>query len=99
MKARRTVDKKFQERIRDEVKKEFEKQSNDMTCRNFKLICVALNQTFGFGKDRLMRLIQAVEDIGREREQDEVFWSHIDQFVIGQLGLAFKEEDYEKMDG
>lgn len=43
MKARRTIDKKMQERIREEVKEEFQKQSNNMTRRVFKLFCVALH--------------------------------------------------------
>lgn len=98
MKARRTVDKKMQERIRNEVKEEFTRQSNNMTRRHFKLFCVALNQEFGFGKDRLMRLIGKVEEIGTEREQDEVFWSHIDRYVK-HLGLDFPDEDYDRMDG
>ena len=98
MKARRTVDKKFQERIRNEVKEQFHKQSNDMAQRFFKLFCVCLNQEFGFGKYRLSKLIQAVNDVSTEREQDEIFWAHIDRIVIEYIGLDFKKEDYERMD-
>lgn len=98
MKARRTIDKKMHERIREEVKEEFQKQSNNMTRRVFKLFCVALHQEFGFGKDRLNRTIAKVEEIGGEREQDEVFWAHIDKYITS-LGLDFPEEDYERMDG
>lgn len=98
MKARRTVDKKYQERIRNEVEAEFHRQSNDMALRFFKLFCVCLNQEFGFGKHRLSKLIQAVNDISTEREQDEIFWAHIDRIVIEYIGLDFKREDYDKMD-
>lgn len=98
MKARRTVDKKMQERIRAEVSEEFTRQSNAMTKRVFKLFCVALHQEFGFSKDRLNRTIARVEKIGSEREWDEVFWSHIDKYVAS-LGLDFLPEDYERMDG
>jgi hypothetical protein len=38
-----------------------------------------------------------IEDISTEREQDEVFWSHIDRYCK-HLGIEFPEEDYEKMD-
>lgn len=98
MKARRTIDKKFHERIREEVKEEFQKQSNNMTRRVFKLFCIALHQEFGFGKDRLKRTIAKVEEIGGERDQDEVFWAHIDNY-LKHIGLDFPNEDYERMDG
>jgi hypothetical protein len=97
MKARRTVDKKFQERIRNEVAEEFQRQSNDMTRRHFKLFCVALHQAFGFGKDRFSRVMQKIEEIGAGREHDEVSWSHIDNYCK-YIGFDFPDEDYEKMD-
>lgn len=98
MKARRTVDKKFQERIRNEVEEEFKRQSGAMTWRIIKIFCIALHQEFGFGKDRLMRMIAKLEEIGIEREQDEVFWAHVDRYNK-HLGLDFPEEDYDRMDG
>ena len=63
MKARRTVDKKFHERIRNEVAEEMLKQTNDITTRVFKLFCVSLHQEFRFGKDRLGRVLGRIEDI------------------------------------
>lgn len=98
MKARRTVDKKFQERIRNEVAEEMLKQTNDITSRVFKLFCVTLNKDFGFGQKRLVRLIRKIEEISKERDQDEVFWAHIDKYAIEYLGLEFKREDYDRMD-
>lgn len=98
MKARRIIDKQFQERIRNEVKEEFTRQSNDMAQRVFKLFCVALHQEFGFGKYRLSRLLQAVNKLSTEREQDEIFWTHVDRIVIEYIGLDFPREDYDKMD-
>ena len=97
MKARRTVDKKMKERIRSEVAEEMLKQTNDITTRVFKLFCVSLHQEFGFGKDRLGRVLGRIEDISTEREHDEVFWAHIDRYCKG-IGLEFPDEDYEKMD-
>lgn len=98
MKARRRVDPKMQERIRNEVAEHLQQETNNMTRRYFKLFCVALNQAFGFGKDRLTRLIAMVEELAQEREQDEVFWVHIDRYCK-HLGLEFPDEDYERMDG
>lgn len=92
------VSKSFRKEIRAEVAGHFKEQSNAMTRRVFKLFCVSLHQEFGFGKDRLNRLIAKVEDIGAEREQDEVFWGHVDKYCK-VLGLDFPDEDYERMDG
>lgn len=98
MKAHRTVDKKFQKRIREEVKKEFQNQSSDMTRRVMKVFCIALNQEFGFGKERLMKLIAKVEEISTEREHDEVFWARVDRYVNEYIGMAFDKENYDRMD-
>ena len=99
MKARyNRVSKSFRKEIRAEVAEHFKEQSNDMTRRVFKLFCVSLHQEFGFGKDRLNRLIAKVEEISTEREQDEVFWSHVDRYCKS-IGLDFPDEDYERMDG
>lgn len=99
MKARyNKISNSFRKDIRAKVKEEFKEQSNNMTRRVFKLFCVSLHQEFGFGKDRLNRLIEKVEGIGAEREQDEVFWAHVDKYCK-VLGLDFPEEDYERMDG
>lgn len=43
MKARRTVDKKMQERIRNEVAEHLQNETNNMTRRYFKLFCVTLH--------------------------------------------------------
>jgi len=89
---------KQKQMIRAGVAEEFKRQSGSMTRRVFKLFCVALNQEFGFGKKRLAQLIQAIEDIGAQREQDEVFWAHVDRLVNEQIGMSFEPEDYDKMD-
>ena len=48
-------------------------------------------------KKRLMRLIDKVESIARERDMDEVFWSHVDRYCK-HIGLDFPDENYERMD-
>ena len=97
MKARVTLDKKTKERINLEVKAEYDRQGQDLSRRHIKLFCVALNEEFGFGKDRLLRLIQKYGDLGAERKDDEIFWSHIDRY-LERIGLDFPKEDYEVMD-
>ena len=97
MKARVSIDKKTRQRINDEVKAEFDRQGQELSRGHIKLFCVALNQEFGFGKKRLLRLVQAYGDLGAERKDDEVFWSHIDR-KLEQMGLDFPKENYETMD-
>jgi hypothetical protein len=98
MKARRRIDPKMQERIRNEVAEHLQQETNNMTRRYFKLFCVTLHMLFGFSKDRLLRLLEKIEEISTDREQDEVFWAHIDTYCK-QIGLDFPDEDYERMDG
>ena len=97
MKARMKLNNKIQKKIKEEVRTEYDRQGQDLARRHIKLMCVALNEHFGFGKNRLMKLIQAYGDLGEERKEDEVFWSHIDRY-IEQIGLDFPKEDYEIMD-
>jgi hypothetical protein len=56
-----------------------------------------LHQTFGFGKDRIAKTLEAINGLSAERDKDEVFWTHIDR-TLEQLGLNFNPEDYEEMD-
>ena len=97
MKARATLDRKTKERINLEVKAEYDRQGQDLSRRHIKLMCVALNENFGFGKDRLLKLVQAYGDLGAERKDDEIFWYHIDR-KLEQIGLDFPKEDYEVVD-
>lgn len=97
MKARMKLNNKIQKKIKEEVRTEYDRQGQDLARRHIKLMCVALNEHFGFGKNRLMKLIQAYGDLGEERKEDEVFWSHIDRY-LEQIGLDFPKEDYEIMD-
>lgn len=83
--------------IRDVVADELIKQTEEVMGRFFKLMCVQLNEEFGFGYSRLAKLITRIGDMSREHENDEVFWTHIDQ-RIQQIGLPFEPEDYEKME-
>lgn len=97
MKARTKLNNKIQKQIKEEVKAEYDKQGQELSRRHIKLICVALNEHFGFGKDRLLKLVQAYGDLGAERKDDEIFWYHIDRH-LEQIGLDFPREDYEVMD-
>lgn len=68
-----------------------------MTRRVFKLFCVALHNEFGFGLQRLSKLLLAVSKQIEKSKSDEVFWYHIDR-ELKAIGLDFPNENYEVMD-
>lgn len=98
MKARLPINNKLKTKVRQEVAKEYERKGQEATRRIFKLFCIALNEKYGFGKQRLLSVLQEVECLSVESQQDEVFWTHIDRVVIDQMGIEFEREDYELMD-
>lgn len=79
------------------VAEHYEKQGEEITRRNFKLFCLALHDDFGFGGQRLAKLIVAVSKLIEKSKTDEVFWYHTDK-ELKQIGLDFPNEDYEVMD-
>lgn len=97
MKVRRKLDNKIQQQIKAEVKSEYDRKGQDLTRRHIKLMCIALNEHFGFGKDRLLKLVEKYGELGAERKDDEIFWTHIDR-QLDKIGLGFPAEDYSVMD-
>ena len=76
---------------------EIKRQGADVMRRLFKLVCVSLNEQFGFGAERCSRLIAEVSSLAEKHPEDEVFWTHVDQ-VMKQMGMEFIPENYEEMD-
>lgn len=66
--------------------------------RCFKTLAVALNEKYGFGHDRLIKLLDCSMDIAKLRNTDEIYWKHIDDVVIKQIGLEFDRENYDDLD-
>ena len=66
--------------------------------RYYKLVAIALNNKFGFGKKRILEVFDKISELSKQREQDEVFWAHMDKIVINQIGLEFERENYEYLD-
>ncbi len=100
MKARIPVqlNKKQKAAIREAVADEIRKQGEDSIRRVYKLICISLNDGFGFGAVRLLRLIDRISTLSAKHNNDEVFWEHVDK-RIEQMGIPFEPEDYELMEG
>jgi hypothetical protein len=81
------------EYIQDEIRKEHAGAAR----RLFKLMCVCLNDDFGFGAARLSKLISKISELSQEHEKDEVFWTHMDR-RLEQMGVPFAKENYEVLE-
>ncbi len=82
------------------IHSEMRRQQEGITRRLMKLMCIALNESEGFGNKRLHRVMSVVTMLADDSQQDEIFWTHVDR-RIRQLGITEKEmpdEDYEVMD-
>lgn len=66
--------------------------------RCFKTLAVALNEKYGFGKYRIVRLFDSSMDIAKLRDTDDIYWKHMDDILIKQIGLEFDRENYEDLD-
>lgn len=71
--------------IRDYV----EEQERDSTRRILKLMCVVLNEEYGFGATRLPNVIRKLGELSQT--DDEIFWYHVDR-KMEQLGIPFDKE-------
>lgn len=91
------VSKKQQEVAKRLVREQFRSEAQDHTRRLMKIFCIALNETEGFGKQRLGRVLDSIIKISDEHMYDEIFWTHADK-RLEQIGLPFSHEDYDLVD-
>lgn len=102
MKARLPVPKSYRRQINDLVRdasaEHLRKEKLEHTKRTIKLACIILNKHFGFGKRRILRFIDSMAKFTLERSDDPVYWKHIDDKLINEIGLDFERENYEEMD-
>lgn len=97
VKASALASNKQKQQVRELVREELRRQAGANMRRTFKLFCLCLNEKYGFGKDRLDRLIASVSELAEQHERDEVFWTHVDK-RIEQIGVKFDRENYEEME-
>jgi hypothetical protein len=83
--------------IREYCANEMRKQQKEHTRRMIKIFCVVLHKEFKFGAERCLKALAKIEELSYQRDNDEVFWTHIDK-TLEQTGLTFPPEDYEEMD-
>ncbi len=106
MRVRTSVWDSLTKRQKDEIDKYiktrglevYQEEAEDNFRRYYKLLAVSLNQKFGFGKKRILEVFEDISELSKERNNDPVFWAHIDKIVIDQLGIELKKEDYRYLD-
>lgn len=81
-----------QQAIREQVEIEMDKQAEDRTRMQMKLMCYVLNRDHGFGKGRLLRVCNLMSKLTVEHERDEAFWEHLDRVIIDEIGMEFERE-------
>lgn len=84
--------------IFDKAMEIYNDEAAGLVRRCFKTLSVALNEKYGFGHDRIIRLFDSSMDIAKLRDTDEIYWKHMDDIVINQIGLEFDRENYDDLD-
>lgn len=92
MKARIAIPARQKAAIQEEVRRELDKQEQGRIRRQYKLMCAALHELYGFGAGRLGAVLNRLSSLSAEHDRDEIFWEHIDRVVIHELGIPFEEE-------
>ena len=77
-------------------KKREDELSVELTRRIIKVFIYVMNEKYGFGKKRLLRLIGDFTKKLEETKTDEVFWEHIDKVVIDYLNIPLERDYTEK---
>lgn len=84
--------------IFDKATEIYKDESMELMRRCYKIMAVALNELYGFGKSRIMKLFDRAKDLAKERDTDEIYWKHVDDTLINQIGLEFEREDYQDLE-
>lgn len=96
MKAIRTISKEEKEICKRFIIEELNRKRGEELTRFLKMLCFLLNSEFGFGKQRIEKLIDSMKAFTEENRGNEIFWDKIDMKLIDDLKLPFEREDYEK---
>lgn len=89
---------KIHKYIREKGMEVYNEEASELMRRCFKIICVSLNEKYGFGKIRLINLFDDFKLVSEKRNKDEVFWKHIDDICIEQIKIPFERENYDDLD-
>lgn len=64
--------------------------------RTLKMICITLINEFGFGQDRLAKLLSKTSEVGEELSENPCLWVLIDEQLIDKRKLPFEREDLDE---
>lgn len=67
-----------------------------MMRRIFKSIAYSLNRKYGFGKQRMMVVLNEAKEIMDEYPKNEIFWDQLDKVCIDEIGINFVRETTNK---
>lgn len=76
----------------------YNEEATGLIRRCYKTFAVALHQKYGFGRNRLLQLMDELKDISKLRKSDDVFWKHMDDIIINEIKLDFDREKYEDLE-
>jgi len=76
----------------------YNEEASGLIRRCYKTFAVALHKKYGFGKSRLLDLMDELSDISKLRNTDDVFWHHIDDIIVDELKLGFERENYKDLE-
>lgn len=101
MKAIRRISQAERDRInrlaRENVAEWLKKNEAALIRRALKIVCVSLNEGFGYGAQRLSKLVDAVNKTTKEQDDNPVFWTMIDR-RLEQIGIPFERENYDELE-
>jgi hypothetical protein len=82
---------------KERVAEWLKKNEEHIVRRKLKIVCIALNDEFGFGAKRLAKLIFAINRISKEWDDNPCYWTMVDR-RLEQMGLPFEKENYEELE-
>jgi hypothetical protein len=84
--------------IRTRAMEIYNEEALGLMRRCHKIMAVGLNEVFGFGKARIIKLFDRTSNLAQTRKDDEIFWEHIDDIAIKQIGIEFERENYTELE-
>ena len=90
--------KELNEYMAQRAKKIYDEEATGLVRRCYKTFAVALHQKYGFGRNRLIKLMDELTDLSKLRDIDDVFWKHLDDIIINEIKLDFEREDYKELE-
>ncbi len=66
--------------------------------RCYKLFVTILHIKYGFGNQRIMDILKELNSVNMQRQNDPIFWKHIDDVIVNELKIDLPRENYEDLD-